>query len=82
VVYPALQPDKGVFMDSVSQYKNAENIVHQIIKNAREWDINRDGEYHKVRVIRKTLNIGPSRGKTYLAASKVFDALQVKKIIP
>jgi hypothetical protein len=57
-------------------------IVRQIIKNANEWDINRDGEYHKVRVIRKTLNIGPSRSKTYLAASKVFDALQAKKIIP
>lgn len=82
MVYPASQVDKGVFMDSVSHYKNAENIMRQIIKNAREWDINRDGEYHKVRVIRKTLNIGPSRNKTYLVASKVFDRLQERKIIP
>lgn len=72
----ALQPIKPQIGGHVIQPKKAENIAQAFIQNALQWDESKLGPLHKVKLIKKVLNIGPGRNKTYLAASKLYDALE------
>lgn len=72
----APQRNKPQNQGYVNPPKNARIIAQAFIDNALQWDESIDGPFHKVKLIKKVLNIGPGRNKTYLAASKLYDALK------